>query len=180
MPPRRKINLLPQDNFESSSIGKFLQWAVSVGRWIVVFTELIVICAFLSRFYFDTKLANLFDDIKQKKAIIASAANFEETFRNTQSKMKEIRTLLTGEIKPSVIITGISNLLPADVTLTSFSVEKSNLTLVGYSLSKTGLQSFWKNLTQHTQISNLSLNNISSRKEGLPGISFEVTAVIKK
>lgn len=179
MPPRRKINLLPQNNFESSNAGKFLQWAVSVGRWIVVFTELVVICAFLSRFYFDTKLANLFDDIKQKKAIVASAANFEETFRNTQSKMKEIRILLTGEVKPSIIITEISNLLPPDVSLTSFSVEKNNLTLVGYSLSKSGLQSFWQNLTKYTKISGLTLNNISSRKEGLPGISFDVNAIIK-
>lgn len=180
MPPRRKINLLPQNNFESSTVGKFLQWAISIGRWIVVFTELVVICAFLSRFYFDTKLANLFDDIKQKKAIVASMANFEETFRNTQSKLKEIRTLLTGEIKPSIIITEISNLLPGNVSLTSFSVDKNNLSLVGYSLSKSGLQSFWQNLTKYTKISNLSLNNISSRKEGLPGISFEVSATIEK
>jgi len=180
MPARRKINLLPQENLEYSSLGKFLQWAISVGRWIVVFTELVVICAFLSRFYLDTKLANLFDDIKQKKAIVASAVDFEETFRNTQDKMKEIRKLMVGELKPSIIITEISNLLPGDVSLTSFSVDKNNLTLVGYSLSKTGLQSFWQNLTKYTKINNLSLNNISSRKEGLPGISFEVSAAIKK
>lgn len=179
MSPKRKINLLPQGRFEYSTTGKFLTWAVSVGRWIVVFTELIVICAFLSRFYFDTQLANLFDDIKQKKAIVASTAEFEDNFRQIQDKIKIIKNLLAGERKPSTLIADISRLLPIDVSLTSIDIEGKDLSFNGYSLSEGGLQGFWLGLTQHPKISQVTLSDISSRKEGLPGLSFRISAVIE-
>ena len=42
----KQINLLPKDKWEVGVIGKLLKWALNIGRYIVVFTELIVISAF--------------------------------------------------------------------------------------------------------------------------------------
>jgi Tfp pilus assembly protein PilN len=174
-----KINLLPKDNFEYSQTGKLVNWAVSIGRWIVVLTEFIVICAFLSRFYFDTQLANLFDELKQKKAIVASAASFEDNFRQIQERTNTVKALLAKEKKPSTMVAEISKLLPTEVTLNKILITEDELKITGYSFTESGLKYFMIGLVSHPQLKEVSIGEVSSRKEGLPGISFNITATIK-
>jgi len=180
MPAEDKINLLPKDEFEISPIGKFLKWAVNIGRWIVVLTEFVVICAFLSRFYFDTKLANLFDDIKQKQAIVDSASSFEERFRFVQERIKIIKTFLAEEKHPSNIFVEVSQLLPFDIFLTGMGMEEGKLTLKGYFLSEKSLKVFLSGLVSSSLLDEVSLDNVSSRKDNPSAVNFSISAVIKK
>lgn len=179
MAAKQPINLLPKDEFESSTIGKFIKWAISVGRWVVVFTEFIVICAFLSRFYFDTELANYWEDIKQKKAMVDSALVFEDKFRAIQQKIIIVKNSLAQETKPSLLISSINALLPMDIFLTGFSIQENKLSLLGYSLSENSLNVFIKNLISHPQITNVNISNISNKKDGGPGINFSINAILK-
>lgn len=180
MSSKSKINLLPKDQFEYSTAGKLIKWAVSVGRWIVVLTEFVVICAFISRFYFDTVLANLFDDIKQKKAIVSSASAFEETFRQTQTKLKVIKTLLAEEKRPSVVIEDIGKAMPLDATLSQVIIEDTKITLSGSALSENSLKIFLAQLLKNPKLNQVSLTNISSQKEALPGVVFTISANLKQ
>lgn len=175
-----KINLLPKDEFEASTFGKFIKWAVSIGRWIVVLTEFIVICAFLSRFYFDTKLANLFDDIKQKQAIVDSAFSFEEKFRFAQERIKIVKTLLAEEKKPSALFVETGQLLPFDVFLTGMGVEENKLSLKGYSLSEKSLNVFLSGLVSNPRLGEVSLDNVSSQKDNPSAIDFSISTLVKK
>lgn len=179
MSPKEKINLLPKDTFEFSNTGRLVQWLVSVGRWVVVLTEFVVICAFLSRFYFDTKLANLFDEIKQKKAIVQSAFSFEENFRETQKKLKLIKSILPGEPKASVLASEISQYLPANVFLTSINLNQDSLLINGSALSEDGLQIFLNGLMANPKFGQFSLQNIFSQKDDPSAINFSISAQIK-
>lgn len=180
MSAAKKINLLSKDTFESSFAGKLVKWAVSVGRWIVVFTEFIVICAFLSRFYFDTELANLFDDIKQKQAMVSSASYFEENFRQIQEKTKIIKNILTKEEKPSTLLTEINKILPQALFINKIWLEENTLTLSGYTNSESSLNAFVTNLNNHPKISQVNLAKVASLQETITGINFSITADRKK
>lgn len=179
MPAKSKINLLPKDEFEDSSLGKFFKWAVSVGRWIVVFTEFIVICAFLSRFYFDTKLANLFDDLKQKQAIVDSALSFEDNFRELQDKTKTIKTILAQEKHPAGYFTDINKFLPLNVFLSEIGFDENQINLTGYALSESGLNAFLQNLVAYPATEKITLSNVSNKKGAFSGIDFNINAVLK-
>ena len=176
MPAKDKINLLPKEQFETSNLGKLVQWAVDIGRWIVVLTEFVVICAFLSRFYFDTKLANLFDEVKQKQAIVNSASSFEENFRTVQDKIKIIKGMLAEERKPSATIAEISQFLPLDTFLTSINLDSEKLSLSGYCLSERSLNVFLSQLVSKSSLKEVSLNSVSSSKDDSPGITFNIDA----
>lgn len=180
MPAEDKINLLPKDEFENSPLGKLVNWAANIGRWIVVLTEFVVICAFLSRFYFDTKLANLFDDIKQKQAIVDSASSFEERFRLVQERINIIKSLLAQEKKPSGLFVEISQILPFDVFLTAMGIEENKLILKGYFLSEKSLNVFLSGLVSNPRLGEVSLDNISSQKDNPSLVSFNISAVVKK
>lgn len=178
MPVKNKINLLPKTDFESSFAGKLVDWAINVGRWIVVLTEFVVICAFLSRFYFDTQLANLFDLIRQNKAIVGSALSFEENFRATQDKLKIAKEILANQEKATTIIVQISKLLPIETTLTDISVDKENLKISGYSLSEKSIELFLAGLTKNQKFYDVSLGKIVKNQETV-AINFVITAKIK-
>lgn len=179
MPRKTKINLLPRTDFENTDAGKLLNWVSSVGRWIVVLTEFVVICAFLSRFYFDTKLSNLFDDLIQKKAIVSSVADFEQEFLLVQEKTKLIKGILAQEQKPSGLVNQISQLIPLDVTLTTIGISKNNLQMGGYSLSEQGINLLLSGIKKQPNFSQINLGSIS-QNEFSPLINFTISATIKK
>ena len=59
-PKKHEIELLPKEEWEKTSFGKFIKWTLNVGRYIVIATELIVILAFVSRFKLDRDLTDLY------------------------------------------------------------------------------------------------------------------------
>ena len=91
--PKKKtsvINLLPQEEFRKSPVGRILHWATTTFRTIVIITELIVIVAFLSRFSLDAKNADLNDIVRQNQSIIESYKDFEIEFRQIQQRIKSV------------------------------------------------------------------------------------------
>lgn len=179
MPAKDKINLLPKDQFENTSFGKFINWAVNVGRWIIVFTELIVICAFLSRFYFDTELANLFDETRLKKAMITANTSFEENFRQIQERTKIVKSILAQEKTPSILLADLAKIMPLDLTLTGVNLSEQNLNLDGYCLSEKGLKAFLLGLKNLPFVDQVNVGGIS-QKDSLLGTKFTITASLKK
>lgn len=180
MAPKKQVNLLPNDEFESSTAGKFVRWAVDVGRWIVVLTEFVVICAFLSRFYFDTELANLFDEIKQKQAIVESASSFGDNFRQVQNKTKLIKNLLAQQSPPSPLVSQIASLMPLSISLNEMSFSENLLKLSGNAFSENDLRVFLSGLTNYPKLTEVTLTDVSSQKDMAMGITFSISAVIKK
>ena len=84
---KRQINLLPQEEFAASTLGRVLNWLLTTFRYIVIVTEIVVMTAFLSRFWLDAKSTDLNELIKQKQAVIAASADFEKEFRLTKDNL---------------------------------------------------------------------------------------------
>ena len=81
------INLLPQEEFANSTIGRVFTWAMSTFRIIVIGMEMVVMVAFLSRFWLDAINVDLNDIIKQRSAVIAAQSYFEKAFRDLQTRV---------------------------------------------------------------------------------------------
>ena len=89
-----KINLLPVDPFEQGFWGRFLKWGLSVGRYIVIATELVVILAFLSRFKLDRDLSDLNETIAEKQAVLAAYSTLEADYRELAGRLDLIKPSL--------------------------------------------------------------------------------------
>lgn len=159
------INLLPESRFEKSAWGEFLKWALTIGRWIVIFTELIVILAFLSRFKLDRDLTDLYDRIEQKQAIIESVRAFEEEFRLIQKKIKVIKALEESQLGSEPLLFHLASTIPEDVYLDNLSVEGRKLTLEAYALSENGLRNFLINLMASKEFSDINLGQTEREAE---------------
>lgn len=168
------INLLPEDDFEKTSFGRFIKWALSVGRYIVVFTELIVILAFLSRFKLDRDLTDIHESIEQKKAIIASAQELEREIRGLQDNLMKINEVTKKQNPYSSFITSFARIVPDEVTIENLTLEKDRLSLSCTSLTPEGIGLFIYQLKQSPKFSNISIEDIT-RKISEP-VKFNLTA----
>ena len=93
----KTINLLIQEGFEHTQLGKILNWLLTAGRTIVVVTELVVITAFLSRFWLDKTLTDLNEQNALKKAQVEASLPFEKDFRAIQSRLSEYKKIETSK-----------------------------------------------------------------------------------
>lgn len=174
--PKKEINLLPREEFEKKPLGRFLTWALSVGRYIVIFTELIVILAFLSRFKLDRDLSDLNQSIREKQAIIEASAEFEKEFTFFQTRLATIKKLKSKETSFTQIVSAIGSLTPLDVAISNLSFSENSLRINATALSEKGLGSFLANLAASPNFKEVSLTNISKSIETGPEIKFIINA----
>src|SRR5258708_25047874 len=118
-----EINLLPQEEFQASTIGRVLQWLLSTFRYIVITTEMIVMVAFLSRFWLDARSSDLTDAINQKKAVVASYSTFENQFRAAQQKITIFNNFAASNQQLNPVIQNIIANVQNDISLTDVSIN---------------------------------------------------------
>ena len=168
------IDFLPKEDWEKGALGKFLKWALSVGRHIVIFTELIVILAFLSRFKFDRDLTDLSEEIKQKQAIVTASADFETGFRFLSKRLETIAGFRQNQLEANQVLAGLSAITPLDVFLSDFSVEGKEFNLTATAITEAGLGTFIKNLKESPNFEKLAVMQVVSGGAREIGIKFQL------
>jgi Tfp pilus assembly protein PilN len=181
MPAKKepKINLLPQEEFESSIVGRVLKWALSTFRIIVIVMEMVVMAAFLSRFWLDARNSDLNESIKQKQAVLTASADFEKEFRQVQKRLN-IASVLYSVSQPSPSISSIASYLPVDVFLSSLSFTDDSVQVKGIASSEKGVAQFIANLESDKKIKEVSLSQVDSSKEGGISLVFTLKITLEK
>lgn len=177
----KKINLLPQEEFASSTLGRLLAWAVSTFRVIVIVTEVVVVGAFLSRFWLDAQSSDLSDLIKQKQAVIAATSDFEKTFRETQQQIKVFSDLTKNYQPASAELANVSSYLPSDIYLINYSLVANEIRVKGVSPTEQSIAQFITNLGSDDKFSNVSLTQLDTGKDEAAGqLLFNIKIVLNK
>lgn len=164
MPKHKLINLLPQEEFDSSTLGRVLKWAMGSFRIIVIVTEMVVMGAFLSRFWLDAQNSDLNDSITIKRAQITAQKDFEAKYRDTQKKLAIVKAI-DGFPKPTDKLGVFAQKMPQDVILTDMSVTDSSAELRGNAGSEIDIAQFLSNLQGDKTFTNVDLGstNISEK-----------------
>lgn len=172
------INLLPKDPFMTSPIGRFLQWALSVGRYLVVFTELIVIMSFGSRFTLDRRITDLNGSIQQKKTIIQSYGDLEANIREIQKKTDGYSQVEQRQSLADAF-PALTEITPQDVILTNLTIQPGSVSFSGKTNSTTSLNLLINNLVLSNKFSDVSVEKLQSGTSQNPGFTFKITATVK-
>src|SRR3989344_9696651 len=115
----KPVNLLPPSEFESSFWGKFLKWAVSGGRYIIIVTELIVILAFLSRFKLDKDISELSEEIQGKVSVLEAELPVEREFREQQRKLAAAEAILNSRYQVGLTLEKLTEKVSEEVKLSN-------------------------------------------------------------
>lgn len=168
------VNLFPEDPFYDTILGKGLRWAVSVGRHIVIFTEIVVIGSFFTRFVLDRQLTDLNTAILQKQSIAESYGTLDADVRAIQGRTKDISNILSQQGRYQVLST-LSRLTPPEISFDQISLNGDRLTLAGVAQSSKSLSVLIEGLRRDKDFSNISLGGIKSGETGSAATSFSLT-----
>ena len=173
---QKQVNLIPHDDFESTTVGRILTWLLTTFRYIVIVTEMVVMFAFLSRFWLDARNNDLSEEIKQKQAQILSSSSFEKEFKNTQQRLK-IFSALTSEATPnSRLLEAISKVMPVEIYLQTTSFSENRITLTGYAITERDIAQFMVNLESGGVFDEVVLTKVDTdlNEIGLIGFSLQL------
>ena len=172
--PTPEINFLSGDEWGGKIQGKFLKWALSWGKRIVILTELVVILAFLSRFYLDTKVADLSEKINQKKAIVLASAEFEKKFRVATAKIDKAR-VLENQISTLTVYDQAKLLIPADVSVDQISITDLTVSFTGKG-GDPALAKLVAGFTGSKIFKDISVDRVSKTGSAAAGLDFSFKA----
>ncbi len=167
-----EINLLPQEEFQASTLGRTLKWLLGTFRMIVISTEMIVMLAFLSRFWLDAQNNDLTDSINQERVIVGSYKSIEDEFRLTQAKLSIFSQFTSGP-KISSITQKITSNLPPEVVLENILLKGNNLQIQAKAQSEKDAVQLIANLENTNSFQNIKLTRIE-KKADETGIGFSL------
>jgi Tfp pilus assembly protein PilN len=167
------INLLPQEEFEASTLGRVLHWAMGSFRIIVIVTEMIVMGAFLSRFWLDAQNSNLSDSIKIASSQIEVQSEFETKFRNIQTKLAIFKAI-TQNTQGSEQIKKIAEKIPNGIKISSIAVHDSTTDIKGDSDGEMNVAQLISNLKTDPSVKKIELGSLNTSEENKALISFQI------
>lgn len=169
-----RVNLLPTDRFEYSSFGRFLTWTLTTGRYLVVFTELIVIIAFLSRFWFDRTLTDLRESRVKKEGVVDSFQQVSIDFLRVQAQLNAIRNILSQQYGVSDRLAIIQTRTPSGIEYEAMSISSESAVLKGFASSSNALSLFLSSLQGETSFDRVSVRSLGLSTDHAPGLDFEI------
>jgi Tfp pilus assembly protein PilN len=173
--PTATVNLLASDWFEASNLGRFLKWSLSTGRYVVVLTELVVIIAFLSRFWFDRQLTNLRELRVEKSAVVDSLEDVRLRFEQTKKTLSVARGAINNQYDPAGRLSLIQSLTPLGVEYQSIKVSSQSASLTGFAPGSAMFSSLLTLLQQEDAFQNVAVTRLVQSQERFPGFEFQMT-----
>ena len=183
---KKEISLLPNEENSNTLIARILRWLTTVGRVIIIFTELIVISAFLSRFWLDRKNSDLSEIIRQQTAILASTKDFEADYRSLQERLKYISNFYKSQPKYVDNLNSLIQSLPDGIFFRSLTLNSDPKTsqIVAqvelYSYQEDSIVDFITNLKLNPDISSVDVQKIEKKtKDSKYYLSLSLTFLKK-
>lgn len=172
------INLLPRDEFETSILGRILKWALSSFRVMVIITEIVVMSAFLSRFWLDARNSDLNEELEMGEVQVNAYEEVESEFRSIQKKLGIVK-LLYNEPKSTKVLSDIAKTLPPDIFLSSATLNQTSLLIKAASFSESSIAQFVTNLEANKSFSDIELSQISTDQDNPSIIIFTINGKVK-
>jgi len=164
----KEISLLPREEDLNSPTARFLRWATTVGRYVIVFTELIVISAFISRFWLDRKNADLSEVIRQQKAILETTKTFEKDFSLLKQRLDKIKLFYAQQPLYDQNLSSLVKSTPPQIVYDNLIISRDQDDRVSViaslsSSSETAIVDFITNLILNPDIQKVDVKNIEKK-----------------
>ena len=174
--PMLAVNLAK--NRGESFWDRFIAWAMTAGRVIIILTEAIALAAFLYRFSLDQQLVSLHDHISQQKAILDLLKTNEASFRNLQARIALAKDVTDQTTTFTKVFNDITTIIPSDMQVTTFNMTQDNVSLEGTLQSISSLRSLVDTLKAYPQVSSVSIDKIQTNTSTAT-LSVSLTILLK-
>ncbi len=176
--PKRFISINLVKDQKGDLFERIINWALGVGRVLIIITELIALGAFLWRFGLDQQLVDLHTKIKQKQAIVAAFKRQEDEYRNLQDRLSIAQNFSEVGSKKMQIYKDILGLGEPGITFSKVSLSSDSIAIEINADSVTALSSFANKLKTYENIESVSIGKIETKTSSAV-IVINITAKLK-
>lgn len=163
---------------QENTYDNIVHWALTIGRVLIIITELVAFSAFIYRFSLDRTIVDLHSKIKQEKTVLDNLKTQEETYRNIQERIALIQQVTVQGNTKVETLNDIIALTPQGITFNSLNLQPEQLDIDSNIESVSSLNTFIKSLKSYSKISSVSITNITNKADGA-GINVFITAKFK-
>ncbi|MBP9817142.1 hypothetical protein KBC75_00110 [Candidatus Shapirobacteria bacterium] len=185
MVQKKELSLLPESENPTSLIARITNWLTSVGRFVIVFTELFVILAFISRFWLDRKNSDLSEIIRQRRAILESTQPFEKDYQLLQNRLSFIKKFYLLQPDYSSSLSSLVESTPPDILFNKLSINSDPVTkvlsakLALNAYQESSIVDFITNLSLNPNIDKVNIDSIEKKAKEIK-YTISVTLQFKK
>lgn len=169
------INLLP--NQGESFTTKFFNWALSIGRLLIILTEMVALATFLYRFGLDAQIVDLHDKITEESYVVANFHTAETTFRDLQDRLAVIKRYGAIGQTTTGIFSQITQMGLGKVTFKDITVTTQSAKIEVESPSSSTLSQFVDSLKNDPSVTSVSIDKVQDNASEAQ-IIVDITATL--
>ncbi len=149
-------------------------WALSTGRLVVVLAELVVIGAFLSRFWFDRKLSDLRQVRMQRTASVQAMDEVRAKWERLQFLAEEVNKANGSNFDAAERLSKIQSLTPAGVEFDSIEISSRSASLTGYVPDSNIFSRLFSRIKSEESFIGVTVRKLELSASRPPGFDFEM------
>lgn len=187
MAVKKEISFLPDSENINSFSARLLNWLTTIGRFVIVLTELVVISAFISRFWLDRKNSDLSEIIRQRKAIIESTQDFQDEYVLLQQRLKYIDKFYKNQPEYPAKIESLVASTPTDISFSKLEISQNpenqdlSASILIVSNKESSIVDYISNLSVNPDIKSVNVVSIEKKpKESTYTVSITLVFNNKK
>src|SRR5258708_4443557 len=158
---------------------RFVNWALSVGRVVVILNEAIALGAFLYRFSLDRQLIDIHAKIKQEQAVVSYLKTNEETYKNLQNRLALSSTFSKKGKEKVTILKDVLAFTPSGVNFNNVTIQEDRIRIDANTASVSPLSDLVNSLKNYPRIANVIVDKIETRPSSAL-INVSITALLKQ
>jgi hypothetical protein len=167
------INLLPKKG--ESFLTQFLNWTLSIGRLLIILTEIVALATFLYRFTLDMQIVDLNDKIKGESFIVENFEKGESNFRDLQDRLAQIDRYDKIGSNTTTIFRDITQMGRGQVTFKNLTVDTDSAKIDVQAPTSAALSRFVQALKANPAITAVNIDKVENNTStSLVGVSITV------
>jgi len=176
--PEINIDLMPGRQEPAGTTGTAVHWALTIGRFLVIGTEIIAIAIFALSVKLSADKQDLKESIKSLTSIVSAQEDFEKDFRTTQNRINEVRNKRLNHFLSNKLLSEFLGLLPTGMTLDSLDVKDGEMAFSGSFASPKELQTLISSFSKSEKIVGLNIIKLAHPTESSKEFKFSASAII--
>jgi Tfp pilus assembly protein PilN len=171
------INLIPQQEMEGA-LGQGVHWVLTVGRYLIIITEIIALAAFGISLKLTIDKNELNKRIEYAQEVVDSKQDFEKEFREVQNKISSVKKIRLEHFDNHLLITEFNKLLPKGISLTNLDINQTELSFSGSFPTAAQLHTLINSFNNSDKLVALDISELKSPSVDDPEFTFTASAIV--
>lgn len=172
----KSINLLQPVYSSTDVVSTVYTWLTTIGKYLLIVVELVVLGVFFSRFILDERNNDLTEEINSQISLLNDSTwkQNNRIYSNYQTLLSDVEIVRMGQRFNSEVVSEVTSSVPSTIILNSFSLNVDRVSLSLTALNLEDINIYETALKSSTRYSDVSFNITKEDGEIKVGVTFNI------